>query len=160
MSFPKASRIYRSDGRVQTTEGIAEAIPAVVIVAMSLDRLFLGRLLSSRACLRFTGQSERAILAQDGRDLSIEPQLPEFLFVSLTGSVQIPLIDTIRHIRHRNRICRLFSSRSSPRSLRGAPAPSGVAKRCASRDEPMDGLRLGELGENEPAGNVSRMPGV
>jgi hypothetical protein len=62
--------------------------PVAFIVAMSLDRLFLGGLLSSRACLRFTGQPEHAILALDGRDLFIERQLSEFPFVSLTGSVQ------------------------------------------------------------------------
>ena len=63
---------------------------------MSLDRIFLGRLLSSRACLRFTGQSEHALLVQNRRELSIERQLSEFLFVSITGSVQSIPFDTSR----------------------------------------------------------------
>jgi hypothetical protein len=87
MSFPRHARsiapIRESNhGRDHRSN------PPAFIVAMSLDRIFLGRLLSSRACLRFTGQSEHAILALDGRDLSIERQLSEFLFVSKKGSVQ------------------------------------------------------------------------
>jgi len=53
-------------------------------------------------------------LVQNRRELSIERQLSEFLFVSITGSVQI---DTIRHfstefdVQSRFRVVRLRGSR-------------------------------------------------
>ena len=96
MSFPRHDRSIapmRESNHGRDRRGN----PSAFIVAMSLDRIFLGRLLSSRACLRFTGQSEHALLVQNRRELSIERQLSEFLFVSITGSVQDWAFDTSRH---------------------------------------------------------------
>jgi hypothetical protein len=58
MSFLRHTKIYRSDDqfRFGGRQGMATRRPLAHRLDESPSRLFLGRLLSSRACLRFTGQ--------------------------------------------------------------------------------------------------------
>ena len=75
MSFPRHTEIYQSD------EVKKRRVPPLgSTLAHRLDespsRLFLGRLLSSRACLRFTGRRYCATMDQPWQRLSCQVQNP------------------------------------------------------------------------------------
>ena len=61
-------------------------LPFGPIVSMSLRRLFLGELLSSRARLRFTGCAHYASLLRLEEEVYIKQRLSSFCRVSLMGT--------------------------------------------------------------------------